>query len=279
MFFLICVLFFFVKKKSITYDEYILVFLYGETILIGGNMYLILSDLKPNNRLQIEYEVEHELHTIKGIVLDVQEGIVFFVTEVGSLITIDEQKILSITRINFERRVSEKITELKNHYQEVYQLKQKLEYLELHVPLLREELYDALFLSKFNIFGAKTRLESSIPREYFSFRKDGRGHEVFLKSNQNDEVEMHIVFSNYFEDYNPRSNQEKIIEVNAPKMKDSLEKIFSFANRVIVDKKDIAHEKESLYAVRSKYVIYIAVTQDNFLEQRKKIEKALVGLR
>ncbi|WPS85389.1 hypothetical protein SMD22_01810 (plasmid) [Brevibacillus halotolerans] len=238
-------------------------------------------EIKPNNRLQIEIESDNPaLRNLRGIVLAIGEGVIILVTDFGELVEICEDKILSITSINMPKLVSDSMTDLKNHFVEIYELEAKLKTLRDKEPELIQSLFDANFLSKFNITGAKNRLDRSIDQSLMAFKKDVISYQISFDSNLNNQIEVMIQVSNQI-DY-PNLDEvrhvDKIIRVHAPDAKELLEKCFPFASKPQELDKKVVHEKESIYSVRTQYRMNIDVTKDNFLEVRQQIIKGLMKL-
>lgn len=239
------------------------------------------NDIKINNRLQIESENENSnLRNIRGIVLDIGRDSVILVTDFGELIEIDKDNILSITKINFDKIISDSLMELKNYYTEVYELEIKLKELKTGEGNLIRDLYDANFLSKFNTIGAKNRLDRSIDRSLLSFSKDMLDYQIWFEANPDSQVEIMVKVFNSFEYYNSEMiDTEKIIKVHAPDEKDVIEKSFNLEGTVETLDKHVVHDKDSWYSVFTNYRLCIDVTQDNFLVIREEIIKGLEKLR
>lgn len=242
---------------------------------------LNFEEIKINNRLQIECESENPvLRNIKGIVLDVGRHSVIMVTDFGKLIEIDKDNILSITKINFDKIVSDALIELKNYYTEKYELEIKLKNLIEKENALIENLYDANFLSKFNIMGAKNRLDKSIDKDLLKFTKGLLEYQIWFEPNPDNMIEIRIRVFNYFEYYNSdKIDTEKIIKVHAPREKDVIEKSFNFEGKVEELDNQVVHSKDNLYSVSTNYRLCVDITQDNFLSVRDEIIKGLIKLR
>lgn len=236
------------------------------------------DEIRPNNRLQIECERDNPaMRSLRGIVLDVSQDILILVTDYGELVELPKDKILSITKITFDKYISEALTELKNHYNQIYETEQKTKELKTKVPELISKLYDANFLAKFNIYGAKTRLENSINPSLLNFKKDNLTFKVTFEANQNDQIELNIRVFNSFEYYNlnKTSDVEKIIRVHAPDVKDAINKAFVFKGEIKELDKKVMHEVDNIYSVSTLYVLFIDVTRKNFLKVREEIIKGL----
>lgn len=241
----------------------------------------MLNEVKPNNRVQIELESDNPfLRNVRGIVLAVTSKSVVLVTDCGELMEVHEGDILSITPITMPKIVSDSLMELKNYYAEVYELESKLRQLRGKEEELKQKLFDALFLSKFNIYGAKNRLDKSIGVELF-FQKDVISYNISFEANQNNQIEIWILVSNHIEypDLDMDRDVEKIIRVHAPNEKDHLAKCFPFASMIQEVEKKVAHVQDIQYSVQTIYRILVDVTRDNFLDVREKIRAGLILLR
>jgi hypothetical protein len=243
---------------------------------------LIFDDYKVNNRVQIEYENENPtLRNVKGIILGISPNAVILVTDFGQLVEIHEHKILSITKISFDKIVSDSLTELKNHFNDIYELEMKLKDVRENESELVANLYDANFLSRFNIVGAKNRLDNSIERELLEFTKDVLTFKVHFQANPNNQIEIFWRVFNTFEYYNldEIGDVDKIIKIHAPNVKDFIQKAFPFDSKVEELEKKVVHEKDSLYSVSTEYRMKVDVTQDNFLSVREELKKGLKKLK
>ncbi|WCK57628.1 hypothetical protein PP175_26560 (plasmid) [Aneurinibacillus sp. Ricciae_BoGa-3] len=238
------------------------------------------DEIKINNRLQIESEnTDHTLRNVKGIVLGVSAHSVILVTDFGQLVEIDEDKILSITKITFDKIVSDALTDLKNHFNDIYELEMKLKYIKENEQTLRDKLFDANFLAKFNIKGAKNRLDNSIDKELLSFEKE-LIYKISFDSNPNSEIEIFIQVFNNFEYYNLNPGEvDKIIRTHAPNIKDVIEKCFAFQSDIEEIEKKVVHEKDSMYSVCTLYRLKVEVTEVTFLSIREEIIKGLMKLK
>lgn len=239
------------------------------------------QELKSNNRVQMECEHENPIYrNVKGIVVEVGERSVILATDFGELLEVYEDRILSITQITFPKVVSDSLMKIKGYYTEVYELEYKLKKLREQEAQQKEELYDANFLSKFNVRGAKNRLDNSIDPKLLSFTKDNVSHRITFKSNPNEQIELHILIANQIDYPNlDVHDTEKIIRVHAPNAKELLDKCFPFATKALELEKSVVHEEESLYSVRTSYQMNIDVSQDTFLNMRERLVKGLLKLR
>lgn len=243
---------------------------------------LIFDEFKVNNRVQIEYENEDPtLRNVRGIILGISSNAVILVTDFGQLLEIHEHTILSITKISFDKIVSDALTELKNHFNEVYELELKLKEVRGGEIELVNNLYDSNFLSRFNIAGAKNRMDNSVDSDLLSFRKDNLTFKVCFKANPNNQIEIYIKVFNSFEYYNldEIGDVDKIIKIHAPNVKDVIQKAFPFESRVAEIEKKVVHENESMYSVSTEYRMNVDVTADNFIAVREDIRKGLLKLK
>lgn len=242
---------------------------------------LEFKDVEINNRLQIDVEtIENELKTFRGIVLDKNEHELTLVTDFGKLTTIDKNDILSISKISFDRIISNSLLNLKNYYQEKKELKNRLDNLIKQEDKLIKDLLDANMLAKFNIAGAKNRLDKSIPKKLLSFKRGIYDYNICFSHNPNSEIEIIFKVSNTFEHYNPDKVEiDKIVRVHAPNEKDVIEKSFDYLGIVKEIEKSAVHERKNIYTVFSIYKMFVEVTADNFIEMRNKIIKGLEKLR
>ncbi|MBP1308680.1 hypothetical protein JOD82_001700 [Paenibacillus sp. 1182] len=239
------------------------------------------SDIKLNNRIQFEVECDNSaLRNVRGIVLAVGEASIILVTDFGELIEVFEDHILSITSISMPKLVSDAMTELKNHFAEIYELELKLKELRDEEPMLKQNLFDANFLSKFNIHGAKNRLDKSIEQSLTTFRKDTVLYQISFGSNPNSQIEIYIIVSNQIEYPNLDEDRDvdKIIRVHAPNEKEIFEKCFAFASKPKELEKKVVHQGESIYNIQTHYQMNVDVTKENFLGVRQQIVKALMQL-
>ena len=233
---------------------------------------MIFDDFKVNNRVQIEYENEDPtLRNVRGIILGFSSNAVILVTDYGQLTEIHEHRILSITKISFDKVVSYALTELKNHFNEIYELEMKLKEVRSGETALVNSLFDANFLSRYNISGAKNRLDNSIDKELLSFTKNNLTFHVRFKANPINQIEIYWkVFI---------GDVDKIIKVHAPNVKDIIQKAFPFDSRIEELEKKVVHEKDSMYSVSTEYRMKVDVSEENFLSVREDIRKGLSKLK
>jgi hypothetical protein len=242
---------------------------------------LEFREIKPNNRVQIELESDSpSLRNLRGIVLAVGHTSIILVSDYGELVEVFKDNVLSITTINMPKLVSDMMTELKNYFSEIYELELKLKELKETEPFLQQQLFDANFLSKFNIAGAKNRLDKSIDSSLLFFKKDSMSYRIEFLSNPNSQIEIyiHVVNQIDYPNLDEVSDVDKILRVHAPRVQELLEKCFSFATKPKEMEKTVVHEDDTLYNVKTKYRLTTDVTRENFLETRQKITNALKRL-
>lgn len=239
------------------------------------------NGIKSNNRIQIECEHDNPIYrNVKGIVVEVGEKSLILVTDFGELMEVFEDKVLSVTQITFPKVVSDSLMKIKNYYTDIYELEYKLKGLREEEQSYKEDLFDANFLSKFNVRGAKNRLDKSIEPSLLTFCQEPLTYKISFDSNRNEQIELHVLVSNHFEYHNlDMHDTDKIIRVHAPNVKELLEKSFPFATKPQEIEKNVVHEGDSMYSVRTSYRMNIDITQDNFLEVRKQLIKGLNRLR
>lgn len=240
------------------------------------------SEIRAGNRLLIESEHKNPIYrSVRGIVLAVDNRTILLVADFGELIELHESSILSVTQVSFPRIVGERLVDLKNYYEKCFLLENELEELKQQKEPLIKSLFDANFLSKFNINGAKIRLENSIDKELLEFKRKMFGYKVGFKGVPGNQMEMVLTVSNYFEYYNLEEvgNAEKIVRSYAPDAKKLIAKSFPFSESVKELEKRVVHIEGDHYSVESLYVITIDMNEDNFLEQRDKIIAGLKKLK
>lgn len=228
------------------------------------------NGIKPNNRIQLECEHEDPIYrNVRGIVVEVGEKSLILVTDYGDLIEIFEDKVLSVTPITFPKVVSDSLVKIKSYYTDIYDLEFKIKVLKEEEERYKEELFDANFLSKFNVRGAKNRLDKSIEPSLLTFLQEPLSYRIFFDSNPNEQIELHVWVANQFEYHNlDMHDTDKIIRVHAPNIKELLEKSFPFCSKPQELDKQVVHEGEAIYSVRTSYRLNLDITQDNFLEMR-----------
>lgn len=239
------------------------------------------KDIQINNRLQIDVETEKRgLDTYRGIVIDINNSKLMFVTDFGKLITINRNDILSITKISFDRTISSSILSIKNYFQKKKELEDELKELTKNEDKLIENLLDANMLARFNIAGAKNRLDKSIPEKLLNFKRGMYLYNIYFSCNPNDEIEVIFKVSNTFEHYNSENiDIDKITRVHAPSEKEVIQKSFNYLGEVKEIEKSTVHEKDNIYTVFTIYKMFIRINANNFLESRKKIKEGLRKLR
>jgi hypothetical protein len=240
------------------------------------------KDIKMNNRLELEVESENPaLRNIRGIVLAVGDHFLILVTDYGESLEVLEDRILSISSVSMPKLVSDCMTEMKNHYAEMYDLELRLKALREQEVKLKQALYDANFLSRFNIFGSKNRLDKSVDPNLLTFEREALSYRTSFESNRNEQIEILVKVSNELDypDLDEVRDVDKIIRVHAPQAGGLLEKCFPFASKPQELEKKVIHEKDSLYSVETLYRLNVDVSRDTFLDVRESIIKGLIRLR
>ena len=241
---------------------------------------MILNDIRANMRVQVECEHSSPAYrNMRGIVLAIEENTLHLVTDFGELVELHEDKIINVQQIQFPKIISDSLVQLRNHFQELYELKKQIKLRKQQEQQLIYQLFDANFLARFNIHGAKTRLDNSIPADLRYFKKDTLTFDIHFESNPNNQIELHFIISNHFEYYNLADGKmEQITRIHAPQYKDILNKAFPYATTVEEGESKVVHEQDSFWHVRTFYCVKIDVTQGNFLAVRERIIKSLQSL-
>ena len=239
------------------------------------------NEIKVNNRLQIESEnINPQLRCVRGIVLDVNANSVVLVSDFGELVEIDKNSILSITKINFDKIVSDALVTLKNYHAEIYERECQIKKLKEKQYALVEELYDANFLSKFNVVGAKNRLDKSIDQGLLAFQRGIYDYGIHFECNPNSQIELIIRVENTIEYYNSdQIDRQKIIRLHAPDEKEVIARSFNFAKIIEELEKNMVYKQENFYIVYTIYKMMVDVDQNNFIEKRREIIHGLKKLR
>lgn len=239
------------------------------------------SEIKINNRLQIESENENpNLRCVRGIVLDINSSEIVFITDFGALITIDPNAILSITKITFDKLVSDALVNLKNYFSERYEMERKLKSLKEKEEVLIEELFDANFLSKFNIVGAKNRLDKSIDKKLLTFKRGSYDYVICFGCNPNNQIELMLKVINLLEYYSSDNiNPDRLIRAHAPDEGEVIKRSFSFNKTIEEVGKNVVYDKENWYSVYTTYRMFVDIDETNFLDKREEIIKGLEKLR
>lgn len=239
------------------------------------------NEIKVNNRVEIiqEHNVT-ALRNIQGIVLKKENDKIILISVQGEVIEIPKFKVLSVTKINFDRTISEKIVQLKKLYEEIILYEARLKVLKERTPSCIAELQDANFISCFNIEGAKHRLEHSIEQKLLKF-ENRLLYEVSFDTLQNTHINVIIKIKNKFKLKNDEniSDIEKMKKKYCPDEKEILEKIFSYATQVFLSEQEIIVEHNELYCANSTYIISVDINKDNFLRRRKEIRRSLFSLK
>ena len=247
------------------------------------------SEVAINNRIEVIIEVEiqntngesdRELRSHRGLVMEIDEAYMILVSELGEVLEIERNDIICINRISFDKQISAVITKIKTYYQEKMELKEKLRELDELEPELMEELYDANLLAKFNIYGARNRLNKSISREFFNFNRGSYKYIVKLDCNPNSEIELYFkVYNNTTHYSSDNIDLDKMIRVHAPDDKGVIEKAFNSLYKVEELKKYVEHEIDDIYNVISTYKVNIEITEAIFVDKRDEICESLNNLR
>lgn len=239
------------------------------------------KEIQINNRLQIDVEtVESGLDTYRGIVIDISDSKLILVSDFGKLITIYRDDILSITKINFDRAISSSILNIKNYYQERKDLEDRLNTLLNQEEQLVEDLFDANMLSRFNIAGAKNRLDKSIPKDLLRFNRGIYNYNIYFSHNPNNEIEIMFKASTTFEHYNSENiDIDKVIRAHSPNEKDVIEKSFDNLGKVLEVERNAVHETGDIYTVFTIYKMLVEVNVENFVTVREKIKRSLNKLK
>lgn len=245
---------------------------------------LVYKDIAINNRLEIITEPQDgnsTLNSHRGIVIEVSSDGLILVSELGDVISIDRDDIIYITKISFDRQISSAIINIKNYYQEKLELENRLNILKKSEPTLIGDLHDATLLSRFNIFGAKNRLDKSMPIDTLNFSRGMYGYNISFGYNPNSEIEIFFKVTNNINYYNNLDNIDvnKITRVHAPDEKEVIEDSFNKLYKVEELQKRVEHEIEDSYRVISLYKLNIKVTEETFVKKREEIIKALYKLK
>lgn len=234
---------------------------------------MLQHEVKANSRIQIEIEHSNPVYrSLRGMVIGVTEDTVVFLTDFGEAMELALEDILSFNTTNFPKPVSDVLQELRNHHEEIFLLQQEIEKKEQGFDSLKKDLYDAHFIARFNIVGAKARLEHSMSDELKNFKAKDYEFSISFEANANEQIEMYLSVRRII-DY-PQLDLErdmtKILNVHAPDLKDWLKKVF---NARTIDEKDqhVLHIEGSMYAVRTRYKLCFDVNKENFLAFRAKL--------
>lgn len=240
------------------------------------------SEIKVNSKVQVDQESENPvLRSLRGIVIKVMLDHLVIVTDFGELIEVNFNDILNITKINFDRITSEAMNEIKGYYVNIYETELKLAELNKMKDEMKLKLYDAIFLSKFNIEGAKNRLLSTIPVELLKFEKEGLFYNSIIKLNTEKEIEINISVSQNIEypDLMQTGPVDRIIRTYAPDEFERIQCTFNCKyNLNIVDKK-LLHIEKDIYRVSVTYSIILPVTEKNLQATRQELINGLNQIR
>lgn len=237
-----------------------------------------LSDLKKNNRILIEvHNKEGCFDEKKGLILDIDEFYIYIVSLNGDLLEIPLDEIVSVTKISFDKAVSESLVSLREQYDKLLELKEKVVEMEEDIPTLKSNLFDSRFLSNFNLLGAKNRIINSINPEFLSFSVGEVKYDIDFNIDDNEKLELRFNISNHFEYHDSEllSNKEKVINAYSPNKIELLNKIFNFADKIEEGDTKVKHLEEYQYCVSTNYKCKILITKDNFLENKTLIINSL----
>ena len=240
-----------------------------------------MNNLIVNNYVKIEFENENPLERkISGIIFDVKIDFILILTEYGEIVKIEKDKILSVEKTEFNPIVKNQLKEIHGFYSELSKMRNNILRLESKTQLYKERLYDANFLANFNIYGAKNRIENSVPNSLFEFSKNNLLFKISIEI-RDEQLELSFKVFNSFEYYNLKetSDIEKIIRVHAPNVKDSI--IFRNKNflEILEVEKKVIHEQGNIYSVLTHYKVPINITVENFIEIRNEIIESLKMLK
>lgn len=242
-----------------------------------------LSELAETNRIQVDVEYNdessHRIESYKGMVYEVEKNCLHMITDFGLLISIDSEDILNITKISIDKNVASGINAVRKYYKEKQELETRLDALNSKEQKIIQSLLDVNMLSKFNIEGAVNRMQKSMDASLFKFERNNLHHDISLDSDENSQIIMTILVSDYIEHYLHEFDTDKLIRSNAPDEKTLLTDIFAPIGKVIEKKKTVAHMQEMIYKITTEYRVTTKVTKQNFLEVRKKIIDALKQLK
>lgn len=239
------------------------------------------GDLRTNNRVQINMENPiPSLRQIQGLILKKETDKIILITVQGEIMEIRKTAILSITKINFGRVVSQKMVQLKKLYEEIISLEARTRVLKERTPSMISELQDANFINSFNIEGAKHRLEHSIEDKLLFF-ENRLIYEIAFDTLQNTHINVIIRISNKFKigDDEKDFDIENLKKNYCPDEKNVLDKIFNYSTQVFLSEQEIVYQEDKDYIAYSTYIISVDINQDNFLRRRKEIRKSLFSLR
>lgn len=241
-----------------------------------------LTEVRPNLRIQLEIEhKEPSYRMVRGIVIDHTEDLILLVTDFGEVMEIRAEEILSLATTNFPRAVSSVLQELRNTQEEIYQIKQGIKEKENEIEVMLESLKDAHFLSKYNVQGAKNRLEHSILPEERTFKSKNLQFQLHFSSNGNEEIELHIHAMELIDypQFDEEKDVEKLVRAYAPDLKEWLQKIFNKCKTNKLKEQGVRHVKETSYHVFSAYSLAFESDEQTFLSVREHIKQGIVKLR
>lgn len=241
-----------------------------------------LTEVRPNLRIQLEIEhKEPSYRMVRGIVIDNTENAILLITDFGEVMEIREEEILSLTTTNFPRAVSSVLQELRNIHEEIYQIKRGVKELEGEVEGKLESLKDAHFLSKYNVQGAKNRLEHSISLEERNFMSKNLNFQILFSYNGNEELQLHVHAMELIDypQFDEEKDVEKIVRAHAPDIKDWLQKVFNKCKTIKMVEQGVRHVEGTNYHVLSAYTLAFESNEQSFLSIREHIKQGLIKLR
>lgn len=238
---------------------------------------MLFSEVKVNGRLEVELEND-DYRLVRGLVIDVDKknDAFMLVDEYGSFVAIEKHVIVSISKIVLDKRVLEAMYDYKKYYKEKEKHIQAIEELELALPQLKDNINDSRFVVNFNIHGASVRLKAQLTEADLNFKSTEFIYEVGIDSNLNNQIELCFVVKKVFNYYDVE-DKNKLLEAHAPKIKDSLDKLFK--TDCIEKKSKLVHVEDETYYAISEYVVLVPVSEDNYLERKLFITETINKLR
>lgn len=240
-----------------------------------------IDAIRENGRIQIDVEKninnESVIENYKGIVVDVDMEFVSIITDYGKKVDIRKKDIIALSKYVFDKNLSQSIMKLKSFYKEKKELEKRIEALNGKEYNLVDNLLDANMMSKFNLLGAKNRLEKSIPGDLLNFSRGIYLYNISLSITRKDEINLDVRATNVMDLY--AVNVEKAIKAYAPDEFELLERTFAEIGTVEDVEKNLIHIDGDLYEIVSLYRIRIKIDKDNFTEKKKAIVKNIKTLR
>lgn len=240
-----------------------------------------IDAIRENGRIQIDIEKninnESVIENYKGIVVDVDMEFVSIITDYGKKVDIRKKDIIALSKHVFDKNLSQSIMKLKSFYKEKKELEKRIEALNGKEYNLVDNLLDANMMSKFNLLGAKNRLEKSIPEDLLTFSRGIYLYNISLSITRKDEINLDVRATNVMDLY--AVNVDKAIKAYAPDEFELLERTFAEIGTVEDVEKNLIHIDGDLYEIVSSYRIRIKIDKDNFTEKKKAIVKNIKTLR